>query len=80
MTLFREVGTFVSRDSFGASVRQEDRVRAIEVGYLVEKSGGVVTPGYVLISEDLELRITNERELTIFAFLGLGDLTQYDTK
>lgn len=73
MTLFREVGTFVSRDSFGASVRQEDRVRAVEVGYLVEKSGGVVTPGYVVISED-------ERELVVFAFLGLGDLTQYDTK
>lgn len=49
MTLFREVGTFVNGDSFGASVRQEDRVRAVEVGYLVEKSGGVVTPAYVLI-------------------------------
>ena len=52
----------------------------MEVGYLVEKSEGVVTPGYVVISEDLELGVTNERELVIFAFLGLGDLTQYDTK
>lgn len=50
------------------------------MGYLVEKSGGVVTPGYVVISEDLELGVTNERELVIFACLGLGDLTQYDAK
>lgn len=38
----------------------------------------VATAGYILMYEDLDLEAANEREHAVFAFLGLGRLTQYD--
>lgn len=35
-----------------------------------------VTPCYILIHEDLELEISDEREYVTFAFLGLSYFTQ----
>lgn len=37
----------------------------------------VVTPGYIFISEDLELVATDEKEQVTFVFLGLVYLTQH---
>lgn len=37
----------------------------------------VVTPGYILTSENLQLRTSDEREYVTYVFLGLCHLTQY---
>lgn len=38
----------------------------------------VLTPEYVLTTEDLELGITDEREQAAFVFLGLGLFSSHD--
>lgn len=38
----------------------------------------MITPGYVLTSDDLELGITDERGYVAFIFLSLGYITQYN--